>query len=342
MHKISRFITRGDTPYSYRKITMKNKLLIILVGLVAVSGVSSCGGENNSDESIDSNKMTNKKAVLEQKKGNAMPWTNNKKLAIEKLMRGGTSYSMLSETLKKDIEVVEVALANKMPFWMLDKSFVKDKKITLLALKFDPERFKSIDESLKSDPDILLASLKSRYDSSLKNLDKAPDELKKNSDFMVNVLRTRSGKQAVQTNHLDYLATGDESPVLFPFVVDALKKDKDFVYRAVSVVGSFICDLDNSFKSERDLALSAVNQHGRALICLDKVLQKDREIALAAVKQDGTSLLILRSLRSDFVNDKEIVLAAINQAGAGGFQGIGEKLQNDKDVLKLLEEKMAR
>ena len=317
---------------------MKSALSNILISLVTTLCITSCGGDKDPDKSINLKDIAEAKEAIGQSKGSLMPWTSDKKLAIEKLMERGSSYSMLSESLKKDKEIVEIALENGMPFYMLDESFVKNKEITLLALKYDPEDFSNIHESFKPDPDVILASLKSRYDRSLKNLEQAPNELKNNSDFMVKVLQTRAEKQAIQRDHL---VSGGESPVLFPYVVNALKKDKDFLYQAVSISGSLICDLDDSFKSERDLALSAVSQHGRALLCLNKELQEDREIVLAAVKQDGSALLILRDLRSDFINDKEIALIAINQAGAESFQAVGEKLQKDKDVLKLFEEKMA-
>lgn len=318
---------------SYPKINF-NYLIKLFLSFSTVFLLIGCNGDvENSIKSSDSKAA---QEIVEQNINSSLPWINNKQLALEKLKENGDAYSMLSQSLKEDREVVEVALKNRTALFMIDKSFAKDKELILLALKHKPEAFNRIDDSLKSDPDILLASLSSRYDGALENLDTAPDELKNNPDFMLMVLKLRSEKQLIQPDHQI------NNVVLFPYIVNSLKQDKAFIQKAVAVVGSLLCDLDKSYKSNRKLALQAVMQHGNTLICLSEELQKDREIVFAAVNQNGMALLILAGLRSEFINDKEIALAAINQAGAHAFQGVGAKLQNDADIVKLVKEKMGQ
>ncbi len=113
-----------------------------------------------------------------------------------------------------------------------------------------------------------------------------------------------------------------------------LSSDKDFIEKAVTVYGSILCELDDSFKNNRELALKAVTQYGRTFACLSKALRNDRELTLSAVKQDGTVLLM--GLNPKFLDDKEIVLTAIKQAGPHVLAGVSSKLQKTKMCLNSL------
>lgn len=296
--------------------------------------LTGCGKNNHAESSTDTKDIAIVKESVQKTNSSLLPWTSDKKLAIEKIKERASSYSMLSDALKKDKEIVEIALDNEMPIYMIDKSFSKDKAMVLLALEHSPENFREIDDSLKTDPDILLASLKSPYNGALKNIEQAPDELKNDPDFMVKVLEATADKQAIQRNYHH-----EENIVLFPHVNDSLKKDDVFIRGAVAVSGSLLCDLDESYRSNRELALIAVNQYGTTLTCLSKALQEDREVVLAAVRQDGEALVFLPVFESSLVNDKEIILEAINQAGNSVFYGIGTELKKDDDIVKLLKEK---
>lgn len=309
----------------------------LVLSLAATSLLLGCGGGDDIEKLKNSNDAAITEKIVEKNSGSLMPWVDNKKLAIEKLKEKSSVYSMLSSKLKKDRELVEVALKNKLSLYMLDKNFLKDKSLMLISLKYNPESFNTMDESLKTDPDILLASLKSRYNGAIKNIDYAPDNLKSDPDFVIKVLETMSDKQRIEHDYHSY-----SNKVLFPYINGDLKKNKTFIKNALAVSGSLLCDLDESFRGDRKLALIAVTQHGRALTCLNKKLLEDKEIALIAVNQDGSALASLLSLGSSLADDKEVVLAAVKQARGEALWGVNEKFRQDKDVIKLLEEKVAQ
>ena len=304
----------------------------ILSGLLVSLLLVSCG-DDGATPTIDDNKKTAVE-TLENKFVSQHPWDSDKNAALEKLKENYEFYSELSPTLQKDMVIIDAALKNEMPLYMLDDSLSKNKEAILIGLKYDPDEFYRIDESLKSDPDIILASLKSSYSGALKGLKQAPDKLKSDPDFMLKVLKIRSDSQEIQSDY------GLEKPVLYPFVVDSLKSNKSFIEKAVPIVGSILCDLDDAYKNNRALALKAVKQYGSTFACLSEALRKDRDLALAAIKQNGSVLLM--GIDPKFRDDKALVLAAINQAGPHVIAGISQRLQKDKDVLKLIKEKMAQ
>ncbi len=139
-----------------------------MLGFTLVLSLSSCG-DDNSSESMNSNTKVADGRV-EKKFNSLFPWDHDKKLAIEKLKESGAAYSQLAPELQKDKDIALIALKHGMALWMLDESFQKDKEIALILLKTDPSKFKSIDDSLKPDPDIILASLKGPYSTALDSL----------------------------------------------------------------------------------------------------------------------------------------------------------------------------
>lgn len=91
------------------------------------------------------------------------------------------------------------------------------------------------------------------------------------------------------------------------FASERLRRDYDFVRRAVQESGMALVDADTNFALCRDLALLAVRQDGMVLEHLWSWGQDD-DVALAAVQQNGWAL--------QFANPSpDVILAAVQQNG---------------------------
>jgi len=295
----------------------KTPFITALLGLIFTSTLLvACG-----DEPAPDSKISSAMEIAEKNKQSLFPWVDDKKLALEELKKRGANYSMLSKKLKKDKQIIQVALENDMPFYMLDEKLRKDKAMILMALKYDSSEFRSVDPVFKKDRDVLLASLNDSYDSAVKNLEFAPAALRKDGDFILDAIKIKPKAK---------------SPSIFDYADESLKKDKAFIQKAVQVYGRVLCEAGEIFKKDKELVLLALRQDGMTLECLSEKFRKDKEIVKIAIKQDGAVLLL--DIDPEFRNDKELVMTALKQAGPYISAGIGPKLSSDKDIKNLLEE----
>jgi hypothetical protein len=72
-----------------------------------------------------------------------------------------------------------------------------------------------------------------------------------------------------------------------------------------------------------------VKKDGCVFTCASEELKNDREVVLAAVNQQGCAL---RYASNEFRNDREIVIAAVNRDGCALWH-VSDELKNDREVV---------
>ncbi|EFC44723.1 predicted protein [Naegleria gruberi] len=117
--------------------------------------------------------------------------------------------------------------------------------------------------------------------------------------------------------------------IAFEYADESLKKDREFILKAVKQYGYALEYADESLKKDREIVLKAVKQNGYTLEYADESLKKDREIVLKAVKQNGYAL---EYADESLKKDREIVLEAVKQNGST-FEYADESLKKDREII---------
>lgn len=121
----------------------------------------------------------------------------------------------------------------------------------------------------------------------------------------------------------------------FEFIDEELKKDQEFVLSIVKICYSVLTDVSIKLKSDRAFALQAVILNDQSLIYLDKKFKSDKEFILEAIQGNYKALW---SASYDLINDIDIVLAAVSKNNKA-IQCVGyEILRNDDCALKIMIE----
>ncbi len=213
---------------------------------------------------------------------------NDKKIFIQVARCFGASIFDIHESLKKDREIVLVAV--KQHGWALeyaDESLKQDREIVLAAVQqHDGSALEYADESLKQDREIVLAAVQQHCNA----LQFADGIFKKDREIV--------------------LAAVKESGWALEYADESLKQDREIVLAAVQQHGSVLQHADKPLKKDREIVLAAVKENGWALEYADESLKKDRDIVLAAVQKNG---LTLNQADESLKKDLQIVLAAVKQ-----------------------------
>ena len=160
---------------------------------------------------------------------------------------------------------------------------------------------------------------------------------------------------ALQGDHDVVLAAVAQFGGALKYASAALQADHDVVLVAVAQSGEALQCASAALQADHDVVLVAVAQDGRALQFASAALQADRDVVLAAVAQNGNALqyasaalkvdpgvvfiamqngyrLVLRNASSALQADRDVVLAAVAQAGSE-LEYASAALKADRDVV---------
>lgn len=205
------------------------------------------------------------------------------------------------------------AVKNLYPDYNKDKDVViKLMEVHAYAIGIN---FDSLSPELKADKDVVLASVKSNYNT----LNYAADELRDNKEFMIKAVN-------IDGRALAYAS-------------DRLKDNLDVVMEAVNQNGMSIGYASPDLYENETVSLAAVKQNGLALQILSKLQRGNDDIVMEAVKQN---YLALKWADKSTTNDPEIVMAGIKNMKEyhdrenhdDFFKAISRKLRNSPEFIK--------
>ena len=259
----------------------------------------------------------------------------DREIVLEAVRLHPQSLEWAAETLKADREIVIEAVKNfSVALRYANDKLKADREIILVAASNTKQGnvFYEADESFRSDPEIVLAAIKSMI---------APSNLW-GSDLIDEVKISANRELMIEAVKID--------GSLLQYADDSLKKDKEVVLAAVSSLSSnhedsfeiYLEYADDSLKKDREVVLMAVKHNCSSLEYASKNLQADREIVLAAVKFEAKSGpvyqrgFMLEYASDDLKADREIVLQAMKNADSA-YKYASEELQNDPELKEIAQ-----
>ena len=265
----------------------------------------------------------------------------DREIVLEAVRLHPQSLRWAAETLKADREIVIEAVKNfSFALQYADDKLKADREIILVAASNTEQGnvFYEADESFRSDPEIVLAAIKSL---SVPSSTCSPCTLW-GSDLIDEVKISANRELMIEAVKID--------GSLLQYADDSLKKDKEVVLAAVSSLSSnhedqfeiYLEYADDSLKKDREVVLMAVKHNCSSLKYASKNLQADREIVLAAVKFEAKSGPVyqrgymLEYASDDLKADREIVLQAMKNADSA-YRHASEELQNDPELKEIAQ-----
>ena len=202
-----------------------------------------------------------------------------------------------------------LTIAEYPPHYDLKKAYWHDKDWVMWAIKKDVHNFKYADPTLKRDEEIIFYALK-----------KSPfvytylEEDFKQEYFIKKILKKK-------ILILDLLRI-DNSPLL---------NDKKFILYAIEhghAYGAYAC-ASEELKKDSLIIANALEADPRVLLLLDPEKRNDKKNALKLVSSKG---LRLEKMHPELQNDRDVVLAAINN-DPDAYCFASEELQYDKEII---------
>lgn len=235
----------------------------------------------------------------------------NKENVIKALKKGVINLGSLPENLRKDKEVVLVAVEHiNYSFTYVDQYLCGDKDVVRAMCKYDtnaPTMFHRVSEDLKNDKDFILELLNDGC-----NIFKSiGDELIKDRDVT---------NQALLVTPLNY-----------KYIDESLRLDKDLLLENIKKYGETFGLANKEFRNNKEIALFAIDY------CKDVFIHIDDEILLNNDDLINKQLALKQSIKNisiDRLKDKEFMLKvlAINGLEYSSIQC--EDLRNDWDIIK--------
>jgi hypothetical protein len=258
----------------------------------------------------------------------------------------GTNIKFVSEELKDDDELINIAINNKhggsQVLQYLNDSSKDNEDIVIIAIQNNPKCFEYISERLRNKKEIIMICIEK-----LKLY-----KYKYNNILCMTSYINRNDKEIVLP--LMEIDGGD-----IRYVSYELAMDKQVVITAIKNDPSIYKYINKSFLNDKEVIMLCLKNYEydednfkNFLEYLNDDFKDDKEIVMASVKKCGLNFIYASNrLR----NDKQVVLTAINNSYYDFYKGINEtlliknikertkniniilkktKLRNNSDILK--------
>jgi len=216
-------------------------------------------------------------------------------------------------------KVYDAVYVSSEAFQYADISLKKDKDFVISILLQDGRLWLEIDDSLKTDPDVLQAviqELRLALYSGIYNDREREKRFQTNKQLLATILdgyisseKDEAKKvQKIKKIALDAVRKNGNALMYF----DDFTGDEDVVLAAVSKNVSAFEYIDYEFSSNKKVMMAVVSRDGFLLEEADEILRNDKEVVLAAVKETGNAF----EYASDVLKkDRRFVLAATKLNG---------------------------
>ena len=215
----------------------------------------------------------------------------DKAIVIKAIEKDGYALEYADVNLQMDKELIAIAgkgHPNGYPAYAFDKRVYKNKTAVLAILEKDPDAIQYVDESLKSDRDIILATLQSnKYSFYFNKLD--PTQFKWRDVALLGVARKGEWLKDIdkkfQADRAIVLAAVKNNGSALQFAAVKFKNDRDIVLAAVKSAGDALRFAATVFNKDKDIMIEAVRHFPKAIRFADKSLINDAEL-LAFIPHD--------------------------------------------------------
>jgi len=210
--------------------------------------------------------------------------------------------------------VLNLLLNNSILLKDVDDIYKKDRALVLKTV--DAYNYDDIDESLKSDKEILRKAIEKGYD-----LRKADENMSLDRDLVLSSVKNNNNN--------------------FEYAKDIFKKDKDFVFEVLGACYHNLMYADESLRKDREFILKIIKLYPYAFEYADESI-KDKELALIAEKQaDYLNMASLKKngqgldLVDENITDNREFVTEVIKKNPMAYRSVSPRLKKDKELLLL-------
>jgi hypothetical protein len=243
---------------------------------------------------------------------NFLPYLNNRDVIGDMYFPNNRLWKVMntfnSKSENKEIDVLELSSNFKcITSRALTKVYGNDRDLALIVLKYRPEAFSLLSESLQNDKDFILKALSNKYN-------------------IYNYLNeTSSNQREIIIKALNETDLDGEILVLLP---ETIKEDRELLLAAVkkSIYGSAFEYFPIKFKNDKDFLLEVLNLNGQVLRLLSENFKNDRELVLLAVQSSND---VLQYASESLKQDVELIKIANQKREVAEAAAKASRLDDD-------------
>jgi hypothetical protein len=242
----------------------------------------------------------------------------DKEVVLEAVQQDGSALEFAVEEIKSDIEVVFTAVKqDNKSLQFANDQLKKDKYFILSVLHYGAGMLSFVSDLLRADKDFIIKALEINCYA----LACASTDLKNNPDVVLKAVHTERHNLEAASNHL--------------------RNDKGFMLKAVRKNGRALSAASKELKNDKEVVQAACNSDVySALKYASKEIRNDKKFILKQIKMLKASpqiLMIVLHYSSSLLDDKEVVIAALN-LDAENFHYLPHEseLRNDPEIKKII------
>ena len=255
-----------------------------------------------------------------------------------------------SSSLQRNRDIVKAAVSISGRSLLYAPSFNNDKEIVMIAIKNDPNSLLFAHETLRNDPELLLAtiekdvlywdwcgSLKFDKEFILKALkrngwiySKLNNEYQKDREIICQALSVSCVLDVVIEKNPELKNDREIIKIAIScgglqiqYASNELKKDEELAEIAIKQNGLAISYVASKYKENPKFLMWAVKSNGEAINLFSLQDKRNPELGIEAVKQNGYAI---QMLSSDLKRNPQIALEAVKQSNGGALQFVSAEL----------------
>jgi len=254
---------------------------------------------------------------------------NKKEIMMYLMKRKPLLLQKLSEILRKDKDVVFIAVSNDGLALNHAENFKDDKDVVIAAVKKNGCALMDASDNLKNDKEVVLEAFKTCDHAVLY----ISPEFKQNEEVILAAVKNHGRAfQYVPKIFKDkkkiVLAALKTHSDAFLFVSERLKKDPEVILAVIDRNEYALKDAPPELKANKETVIKAVKKFGKALFYASKELQEDEDVVKYAVSQDD---ILFQKVSENMRGNKIVVLNAIHKNWEN-FQYASEEMKANIDV----------